>query len=220
MARPRQISDEKILEVARACLLENGPTTSTAFIARRAGVSQAVLFQRFSTKEQLVRAALVPDAEAPWIPIAEAGPDERDARAQLVELASAVQAFFADIAPRLELLRTCGIEVPFKKGDADSGPVRGQRAIAGWLRRAVARGLVPDCNENHMAYIFLGALQIRFWFQHVLGSERPSVRDSRAFVAQVVDLVLNARNRSEPARRPSRSRRRPPRARGGKPGRK
>lgn len=58
MARPTTISDEQILEAARAVFLEEGVTASTATIARRAGVSEGTLFKRFATKEALFLKAL------------------------------------------------------------------------------------------------------------------------------------------------------------------
>ena len=60
--RPRKISDEDILDVARECLLEQGVNVSTQVIAKRLGVSQATLFKRFGTKVKLLQMAL-------WIPI-------------------------------------------------------------------------------------------------------------------------------------------------------
>ena len=56
--RPKKISDEDILEVARQCLMEQGSGVSTQFIADRLGVSQATLFKRFGTKLKLLQAAL------------------------------------------------------------------------------------------------------------------------------------------------------------------
>lgn len=53
MARSRSITDEQILEAARAVFLEDGFSASTLEIARRAGISEASIFKRFSTKENL-----------------------------------------------------------------------------------------------------------------------------------------------------------------------
>ncbi len=58
MARPRNLTDTQILYEARACFLEHGAAVSTTVIAERLGISHGVLFQRFGTKDQLLRAAL------------------------------------------------------------------------------------------------------------------------------------------------------------------
>lgn len=194
MPRPRQISDERILEVTCELCLEHGPTISTSTIAERLGISQAVLFQRFSTKEQLLRAALTPKC-ATWVPRAEAGPDERPIRDQLAELAQAVAEFFDDLTPRLALLRAMGIDDVFPPGEPP--PLRAHRALEGWLERAAASGRARPCNATYLAWVFLGSLQIRPWFTHVFGQKRPPA-ERPAYVATIVDLLWNALRPDEP----------------------
>ena len=65
MVRPRQFTDEQILASARKSLLEHGPGVSTAKIAKAVGMSQAALFKRFGSKEDLLIAALMPP-HLPW----------------------------------------------------------------------------------------------------------------------------------------------------------
>jgi AcrR family transcriptional regulator len=60
VGRPRTISDEHVLGVARRIFGAQGFGASTREIAREAGLSQAVLFQRFGDKSALFLAALVP----------------------------------------------------------------------------------------------------------------------------------------------------------------
>jgi AcrR family transcriptional regulator len=60
MGRRRSISDETLLGAARAEFALRGAEASTRAIAKRAGVSEAVLFQRFKTKAGLFFAALAP----------------------------------------------------------------------------------------------------------------------------------------------------------------
>ncbi len=60
MARTKTISDAELLEVARGVFVEAGFGASSKEIARRAGVSEGVLFQRFLTKEELFFAAMTP----------------------------------------------------------------------------------------------------------------------------------------------------------------
>src|ERR1043165_9759543 len=111
MARPRNTSDAEILEGARACFLEHGAGVSTALIAERLGISPGVLFQRFGTKEQLLRAALLPPVEQPWMALARSGPDDRDVRVQLLELVEAIFASLSRIVPAVAVLRSAGIHV-------------------------------------------------------------------------------------------------------------
>jgi AcrR family transcriptional regulator len=60
MGRNKTISDDDLLEVARQAFVEEGFAASTREIARRAGVSEGVIFQRFRTKEELFFAAMIP----------------------------------------------------------------------------------------------------------------------------------------------------------------
>src|SRR5579872_7071060 len=62
MGRKKTISNAELLEVARQAFLEGGFRTSTKQIARRVGVSEGVIFQRFASKEQLFFAAMMPPA--------------------------------------------------------------------------------------------------------------------------------------------------------------
>ncbi len=60
MGRNKTIPDSGLLEIARSVFVERGLGASTKEIARRAGVSEGVIFQRFATKEDLFFAAMIP----------------------------------------------------------------------------------------------------------------------------------------------------------------
>lgn len=95
MPRPRTIDDAQILAAARRVIREQGVAASTREIARAAGISEAVLFQRYGTKLGLIQAALA----LPAVTIA--APSAQDPRAALEELALAVLASFRKVLPRL-----------------------------------------------------------------------------------------------------------------------
>ena len=60
MGRNKTIPDAALLEIARRVFVEQSLGASTKEIARRAGVSEGVIFQRFTTKEDLFFAAMIP----------------------------------------------------------------------------------------------------------------------------------------------------------------
>jgi AcrR family transcriptional regulator len=184
MPRPRQVSDEEILRVARECLIERGPGVPTAEIARLVGVSQAVLFQRFGTKERMIRSALESSSAPAWIDIARRGPDGRPARQQLLELGLAIHDFFDEMVPRWEAMRG-GVRMEWQ--DVEAPPIRFHRLLAGWFTRAGAARLLALHDPRAVALAFLGALQIRAWFQHVV--HRAPGRGPRAYVEAVVDAM-------------------------------
>ncbi len=62
MGRKKTLSDDELLNVARKVFVEVGFAASTKEIARLAGVSESLVFQRFATKEDLFFAAMIPPA--------------------------------------------------------------------------------------------------------------------------------------------------------------
>ena|ERR1019366_4887494 len=60
MGRKKSLSDAQLLETARQVFVELGFGASTKEIARRAGVSEGVIYQRFVTKDELFFAAMIP----------------------------------------------------------------------------------------------------------------------------------------------------------------
>src|SRR5262249_3037822 len=88
-----------ILRHARNLFRESGHTASTRDVARAAGISQAVLFQRFGSKEDLFLRAMTPeppDLEAllgPYPP--------RDVLADLKGIAERLAEYLRSLAPTL-----------------------------------------------------------------------------------------------------------------------
>jgi AcrR family transcriptional regulator len=60
MGRHKMISDDEVLRVARDVFRARGHTATTREIAEAAGVSEAVLYQRFGSKDALFFAAMHP----------------------------------------------------------------------------------------------------------------------------------------------------------------
>jgi AcrR family transcriptional regulator len=105
MGRRKRISDEALLAAAREVFVAEGFGGSTRAIARRAGVSEAVLFQRHRTKLDLFFAAMVP----PPLDLARLVPEaghEQGAGRGLETIALEVMAYFRGIMPVLMQLVT------------------------------------------------------------------------------------------------------------------
>jgi AcrR family transcriptional regulator len=62
MGRRKLVEDDELLAVAREVFVEQGIAASTREIAHRAGISEAVIYQRHPTKAHLFFAAMVPPA--------------------------------------------------------------------------------------------------------------------------------------------------------------
>lgn len=190
MARPRTISDEQILLAAREVFLELGPSASTTVIAERLGVSQAALFKRFGTKEDLLIAAMRPPSPV-WIELVEQGPDERAIPEQLVEICQALNAFYEDLVPAMATLRSSGKNLEQIRECHDSAPlVKAQRSMAGWLRRAREAGRIRHVDADAMAVSLLGTLQARAFIHHMAGAQVP-LGDAEALIQALVDVLWN-----------------------------
>lgn len=169
MARPRQVSDEQIIEAARECFLEHGASVSTTVIADRLGVSQPALFKRFGTKAKLLLAAMRPDHSglAEWF---DKGPDERPIDEQLLEIADRLREFAEQMVPRIGVLHEAGLARQALHCDGElPPPVRMQRAFAGWLRRAREQGRIGPADPEAVALAFFGAIQGRIFMAHHSG---------------------------------------------------
>ncbi len=98
MGRYKTISDDEVLRVARDIFREEGHTATTRAVAEAAGISEAVLYQRFGSKDALFFAAMHatgPDVERLLGP--KDPPD--DAHAYLRVVVVRLGKHFADVIP-------------------------------------------------------------------------------------------------------------------------
>ncbi|MEN9577390.1 MAG: hypothetical protein RJA70_399 [Pseudomonadota bacterium] len=61
MGRNKKIADTELLVIARQIFSEQGHAASTRDIAHASGISQAALYQRFGSKDELFFRAMVPE---------------------------------------------------------------------------------------------------------------------------------------------------------------
>ena len=94
MARNTTITEEQILEAARAVFLEEGFGAQTAKIARRAQVSEGSIFKRFPTKEALFFAALRIERPPAWYAELDRRAGTGDCRENLLAIFHSILLFF------------------------------------------------------------------------------------------------------------------------------
>ncbi len=174
MARPRTKTDEEILGAARACFLEHGPSVSTTHIAEEVGLSQAALFKRFGSKQELMLQALLPDAEPAWLSLVRVGPDERPIFDQLVEIGTAAANFFRLMTPCLMTLKASGMDPRELLGRYEvPPPARAIQALTLWFQQAQDAGRIRQVNPMDLALSFMGAIHGRSFLQHIAGQWMP-----------------------------------------------
>lgn len=99
MGRPKTIEDSRLLQAARRLFLEQGHAASTRDVAREAGISQSVLYQRFATKDELFFAAMLPPPPDLGVLLGDEADAERGAEAHLAEIAERLLGYFEEVAP-------------------------------------------------------------------------------------------------------------------------
>ena len=142
--------------------MEQGPGVSTNVIARHLGVSQATLFKRFGTKEQLLINALCPDENPAWLDRVAAGPDpDVPLREQLDVIMREAGAFVREVMRRVSVLRASGLsEEQFLQYFKCPPPVKAMRGLAAWCSRAQAQGRMRVVEPTTVAMMIMGSLHM------------------------------------------------------------
>lgn len=176
--------------MARSSFLEHGASVSTSKIAEILGVSQAALFKRFGTKQQLLFRAMLPAAIPPWAMVASSGPDERPLDGQLLEIAIAVISFFQTMLPCVMVLRNSGVDPEDLIRHFDTPPpVVGHLAIKAWFQRAMDQGRIRKCDASMLAFNFIGAFHGRIMIDHLARGHFGDI-DTEAYAKHTVDVMM------------------------------
>jgi len=189
MGRPRTVSDEVILEAARAVFLEQGPSASTQSIADRLSLSQAAIFKRFGTKKDLMIAALTPPTP-PVVAVVAAGPSlDLPLQIQLRTIARDFVVFFRGMVPCLMVLKTSGVDLEeLLKTFDEPPPVMARRLLSSYFERAMGAGLARPADPLAAASLFVGAFHMHSFMLHVTGEVMPD-EALFAFSDAVVDVL-------------------------------
>ncbi|MFZ5892945.1 MAG: TetR/AcrR family transcriptional regulator [Myxococcota bacterium] len=209
--RPPVISDDDILEVARAVFLERGIQATTDEVAERAGVSEGTVFRRFKSKDALFRAAMrfSPEAVPAFIEgfISEVG--QGDLRDRLLHFATRVLELGRTAVPMMMMSwsNPCGDYHFDKMPQRMDGYRKTFRNVCHFFERELsARDLEAEKAEL-LARIFMGSLHHYCMAELFLGSSEisPSRED---FTRGLVDVLLSAagyKPQQPPPRRGKRS---------------
>lgn len=98
MGRHKTISDDDVLRIARDVFRAHGHTATTRQVAQAAGISEAVLYQRFATKDELFFAAMH-SAGPEIVPLLGPPDPPDDAREYLRTTVVRLGRHFADVIP-------------------------------------------------------------------------------------------------------------------------
>ncbi len=173
MARPREVTDEAILEAARKVFLEQGPGVATSVIAKELGVSAPALFHRFGSKRALMIAALKP-SRAPEL--LDGGFDAAvPVDEQLLSIATRFVAFFLSMSREMATLAAAGITPSeiFVSYEGEPPPILTLRRLATWFAEAQSAGRVREGDTVAMAMAFMGGVQAPNFLRMTCGAHAP-----------------------------------------------
>ena len=190
--RPRKVSDQEILSIAKACFLKQGPSVSTQSIAKQVGVSQATLFKRFGSKELLMRAALMlPVHKHHILDVLTEKPDLDAPKAQFRRIAKQMIDFFNDMIPCFSMMHSAGI-VPFERTELSADerlPIIGRKALQSWLEQLKQAGVIRSDLDCEIASIaLLGSFTSLAFRRHVLQDTGLNCSDGD-FVQGLVEIL-------------------------------
>jgi AcrR family transcriptional regulator len=166
MGRPKTISREELLARAREVFVERGFAGSTREIARRAGISEALLFQRHATKAGLFFAAMslpAVDLQA----LFEARFDS--ARDQLASVTAAMIDYFRDSMPvLLPLLSPPVFEFEeFSRRHPDSPLTALRRGLVAFFAREREAGRIGPVDPAAAALLVFALAQSVAFFERM-----------------------------------------------------
>lgn len=188
------IHNDRLLAVAREVFLEHGIRASTALVAARAGVSEALLFKRFGTKNALFTEAMRTDfidADQAWLLRLEASAGQGDVREHLERAGIEGLAFFERLIPMIMMSwsNLDDDQVGAEHGRSDSAPIETRRRVEAWFENELRLGRIRPCDTEILARTFLGALYAFASWSTTLGAHDPRPLGGAAYVRGVVDLL-------------------------------
>lgn len=161
MGRHKTISDREVLDVARGAFRRKGYAVSGREISRLAGVSEAVLYQRFASKDALFFAAMAPTAPDMLTILGPKDPTG-DAQVWIRTAMDAITAYFEELLPLV-------VQVTLHAGSRRSSePVAGEDAghaaiaerilqeLTLRLRSLQRRGAITDAPVQKVARLLIG----------------------------------------------------------------
>jgi AcrR family transcriptional regulator len=155
MGRPKTISDEALLRIARHVFREHGHTATTREVAQAVGISEPILYRRFGSKDGLFFAAMHahgPEIEELLGPVDPPG----DAREYLRTVLHRLGAYFADVIPlALRVMTHPSFDHASLSRTVPGGGAELREGLAKRLASLARRGQISISDEVVLARLLL-----------------------------------------------------------------
>jgi AcrR family transcriptional regulator len=140
MGRQKTITDEEVLRIARNIFRAQGHTATTREIAQAAGISEAILYQRFGSKDELFFTAMRPRGPDIEPLLGPKNPPE-DALTYLHTVVVRLGEYFAEVIPlALRLMMHPSFDPASLARVQPGGPAVLQEGLAERLTALARRG--------------------------------------------------------------------------------
>jgi AcrR family transcriptional regulator len=187
--RQKTISDEEILEHARGLFLDRGFSASTLAIARRARISEALIFRRFRTKEALFAAALGLAEEPVWTEKLKPLAGSYTLRNNLITISLDIIDYYDAHLPRLMMIWSSRTRAPIRRKLDDTPQARNLRALSRYFTREIELGRMRRVDPEVVARILLGALS-NHSFAKAMGMRAEGRVAAKRYVTRLIDVLL------------------------------
>lgn len=186
MARTASIRDETILQAAREVFLARGIQATTAEVAERAGISEGTIFNRFKSKDELFRAAMLSHSgdEIPWVASLDARVGKGRVRDHMIDLGLQIIEFFRALMPLMMMSwSNRGPDgLPHMLREPNPPPVVAMRKVTAYFEAEVRAGRIRKTSPAVLARTYVGGLQSFVFFELLLQGREPSPLAAEEFV--------------------------------------
>lgn len=191
--RPPRISTEELLDVARDVFLEHGIRATTLEVARRAGVSEGVIFHRFKSKDALFREAMHFDSDE--LPKRIVGTVDGLENLEIHEALLRLAAALLEIGRIAIPLMMMSWSNPDRGHSCDADTKRADyqdmvKKLAGFFQARMDEGKLRRVDSEVLTRTFLGAIHHYCMAQLVAGAPYVVIMPEGMFVRGLVDLLL------------------------------
>ncbi len=203
--RPLSVTDDELLDAARDVFLARGLDATTAEIARRARISESVIFYRYKTKEALFiavfdRAFVIPPAFIRLGTVVGEGSIADhlfDAGMGLLDLTQSILPFM------MMTLSSSKLNVWSERARQPHPAKREMsRLLASYLAAEMRAGRLRRVDAEILANTFLGAIA-QYVMAELLQRQKPLPMPEPTFLRGMIDVLLHG---VEPPARPRRGR--------------
>jgi len=179
-----RITDQQILAAAREVFLRAGADATTLAVAQEAGVSEALVFKRFGTKEHVFELAMA-GTRPRWVGELEANGRTLPEQLEAVALGM-IESMRAEM-PRTMLVWSRNPEQA-QRSPHFNAPVEGMKILSAWFERQMVAGRMRRSDPEIFARVFSGAI-VAYSMSEMTGLAAHMPLATTTFVRGLVDAL-------------------------------